>query len=132
MATGIIGGIGKFTTQKALQDSYDVMLVAVQEGVNNWQPYSTAGAGCYVYDYDLVADFPNAIITDSDIFECGLRGAVTDAQVAKFAWINAIETLVINQGQPDEKVVIRFYSFNGQPTDDIPVKLTKRYTTILA
>ena len=131
MATGVISGIGKFMRQTALEDSYDVMLVAVQDGINNWQPYSTAGAGCYVYDYDLVADYPNAVISDHDIFECALRGAVTDSQLAKFAWINAIETMVINQGQPDEKVVVRFYSFNGQPQDDITIKLTKRYTAIL-
>lgn len=131
MATGIISGIGRFETQRGLEDSYDVMLVAVQDGINNWQPYSTAGNNCYVYDYDLQADYPSAILTEDDVFECTLRLAVTDGQVKKFSWINAIETMIFNEGQPDETVKIRFYSFNGQPTDDIPVKLIKRFTHII-
>lgn len=130
MATGIISGIGRFQRETLLEDSYDVMLVAVQDGINNWQPYSAAGTGCYVYDYDLITDYPNAVITTSDIFECSLRGMVTDSQVGKFGWINALETILINEHQPDEKVVVRFYSFNGQPQDDIMIKLTKRYTSI--
>ena len=131
MATGIISGIGNLPHEHLLEEVYDVRLVAVQDGVNNWQPYSTAGTPCYVYDYDLKADFPNADIDTSYIYECLLRGNVTKTRLEEFSWINALEVIELNIGQPDEKKVIRFYCFNGQPTFDIDIKLIRKYTSVL-
>ena len=123
MSAGIIGGIGKMPeTSKSLFENYDISLQMQTEGVDNWQPYSAAGTNCYVYDYTVAQDYPDATFSESSIVEILPRGTITQSLIENFSWINAAEPLSIEVSGTTKKVV-RFYSFMGKPNVDINLVL---------
>lgn len=116
MAIGIIGGCG-YIKSKNYSDT-DVTLAAQTGGIDNWQSYSTAGANCYVYDLQFT-DIPNSGITINSDVTVIPRGTITQSLIEKFNQINAVEVITNSSSQD----VVRFYAFNGKPTDNIDVTL---------
>lgn len=116
MAIGIIGGCG-YIKSKNYSDT-DVTLVYQTGGADNWQPYSTAGTNCYVYELRFT-DIPDSGITLTSDITIIPRGTITQTMIEKFNQINAVEVLTNSSNQD----VVRFYAFNGKPTADIDVTL---------
>ena len=123
MSAGIIGGIGKMPeTSKSLFENYDVSLQMQTGGVDNWQPYSAAGTNCYVYDYEVAQDYPDAGFSETSIVDILPRGTITQALIEGFSWINAAEPQSLEVSGSTKKVV-RFFSFMGKPNVDINIVL---------
>ena len=124
MSTGFLGSIGKLPyVAKNMYTDYEITLVLSTEGVNNWQPYSTAGTDCYVYDYKPLVDFPNSGFSGNEYCEILPRGVITETLINKYSWLNAVETTLIQQQDETLLPVVRFYSFRGTPDADIPLTL---------
>lgn len=116
MAVGIIGSVGK-GNEKITYNDYNVTLVASSQGVDNWLPYSTAGANCYVYDLRF-SDVPLANLTTTSDVSILPRGEITESLLANFSSINAVEVGTFNNVD-----AVRFYSMTGKPTNDITITL---------
>lgn len=119
MATGMIAGVGQLTTgstpvTQTLFTDYEISLQQQTEGVDNWQPLSSAGTNCYVYDYKPLQDYPTSGFTASSVCDLLPRSPMTQAKIEAFSWCNASETTTVNDAP-----VFRVFSFRGKPTDDI-------------
>lgn len=130
MASGIIGGIGEMpVATKTLFNDYDISLQMQTQGVDNWQPYSAAGTGCCVYDYDVLADYPTAQFDINSVCSLLPRGVITSSLIEAYSWINACEVIQITEGETT-KTVVRIYSFRGKPNVDINLTLRIHKKTI--
>lgn len=130
MASGLIGGIGDMpVASKTLFNDYDISLQLQTEGVDNWQPYSTAGTDCYVYDYDLLADYPTAQFDANSVCSLLPRGTITQQLIEGYSWINASESVAVTQNDTT-KNLLRIYSFKGKPNADINLTLRIHKRTI--
>lgn len=130
MASGLVGGIGDMPVpSKALFTDYEISLQQQTGGVDNWQPYSTAGTDCYVYDYDVLTDFPTAQFDANSVCSLLPRGTITQSLIEGYSWINACEAVAITVNDTN-KNVLRIYSFKGKPNTDINLTLRIHKKTI--
>lgn len=130
MAAGLVGGIGDMPVAlKTLFTDYDISLQQQTGGVDNWQPYSTAGTDCYVYDYDVLTDYPEADFDANSVCSLLPRGTITQSLIEGYSWINACEAVAIPVNDTT-KNVLRIYSFRGKPNADINLTLRIHKKTI--
>lgn len=123
MASGIISGIGELpTSSKTLFTDYDISIQQQTEGVDNWQPYSAAGTNCYVYDLDVLTEYPNSQFDANSVCSLLPRGTITQTLIENYSWINASESIAITVNDTT-KNVLRIYSFKGKPNVDITCTL---------